>query len=61
METALVLLAKSTVQCSKAIILDFHSFNVWINVLGPWLQKVINLGKSNRLNSVDLTFSFFCY
>ena len=39
-ETTFVILAKPTLQCSQTVIYNFHSFNVWHNILGSWLQKV---------------------
>lgn len=40
METAFVILEKSTIHCSAASFYNIHSFVVWDNFLGYWLQEV---------------------
>jgi hypothetical protein len=49
METTLVVLEKPTVHCSKTTIYNSHSFDIWNNLLGSWLQKVNRQIRRSRL------------
>ena len=39
-EATLVLLAQPTIHCREISVHNFHSVDIWDNVLGPWYQDV---------------------